>query len=456
MAITTKTKTIYICANCGATSPKWSGKCAECGEWNTFSEEIVSKSVKKKLINRSGLKKTISLGEINSKGTPKISTTIGELDRVLGGGLVAGSIVLLAGDPGIGKSTLMLQMAAAVSDNLKGEIIYCAGEESGSQIKMRADRLGLDPSGINLLLESNMDIVTEMLYATKDGLVIVDSIQTAFTENLESFAGSVSQVRETAGMLLKLAKSSGNIVFIVGHITKEGSIAGPKMLEHTVDTVLYMEGEKLNSYRILRSIKNRYGSTNEIGVFEMREKGLIEVENPSGFFLSGREELVPGSVVVASMEGTRPFLLEIQALVSSASYGTPQRNSTGIDNRRLAMIIAVLEKRAGLRLGMSNVFVNAAGGMKISETSVDLGTAVAMASSFKDSPVDDGIVVIGEIGLGGEVRPVSYLDRRLKEAFNLGFKHAVIPKTNDKNLKIPSGMRITKVASLSETLSVLL
>jgi len=255
MAITTKTKTIYICANCGATSPKWSGKCAECGEWNTFSEEIVSKSVKKKLINRSDLKKTISLGEINSKGTPKISTTIGELDRVLGGGLVGGSIVLLAGDPGIGKSTLMLQMAAAVADNLKGETIFCAGEESGSQIKMRADRLGLDPSGINLLLESNMDIVTELLYATKDGLVIVDSIQTAFTENLESFAGSVSQVRETAGMLLKLAKNSGNIVFIVGHITKEGSIAGPKMLEHTVDTVLYMEGEKLNSYRILRSIK---------------------------------------------------------------------------------------------------------------------------------------------------------------------------------------------------------
>ena len=456
MAITTKTKTIYICANCGATSPKWSGKCLECGEWNTFAEEIVSKSTKKKLTKRSDLKKPIALGEINSAGTPKISTTIGELDGVLGGGLVRGSVVLLAGDPGIGKSTLMLQMAAAVSDNLKGETIYCAGEESGSQVKMRADRLGLDPSGVNLLLESNMDIVTELLYGKQDGLIIVDSIQTAYTEYLESFAGSVSQVRETAGMLLKLAKNSGNIVFIVGHITKEGSIAGPKMLEHTVDTVLYMEGEKLNSYRILRSIKNRYGSTNEIGVFEMRETGLIEVENPSGFFLSGREELVPGSVVVASMEGTRPFLLEIQALVSRASYGTPQRNSTGVDNRRLAMIIAVLEKRAGLQLGMSDVFVNAAGGMKISETSIDLGTAVAMASSFKDSPVDDGVVIIGEIGLGGEVRPVSYMDRRLKEAYNLGFKHAIIPKTKDKNFKPPAGMRITKVVSLSETLSILL
>jgi len=456
MAITTKTRTIYVCANCGATSPKWSGKCTECGEWNTFSEEIVSKSAKKRLIKRSDFKKTISLGKINSEGTPKISTTIGELNRVLGGGLVGGSLVLLAGDPGIGKSTLMLQMAAAVSDNLKGETIYCAGEESASQIKMRADRLGLDSAGVNLLLESNMDIVIEMFSGKQNGLIIVDSIQTAFTENLESFAGSVSQVRETAGMLLKFAKNTGNIVFIVGHITKEGSIAGPKMLEHTVDTVLYLEGEKLNSYRILRSIKNRYGSTNEIGVFEMREKGLIEVENPSGFFLSGREELVPGSVVVASMEGTRPFLLEIQALVSRASYGTPQRNSTGVDNRRLAMIIAVLEKRAGLQLGMSDVFVNAAGGMKITETSIDLGTAVAMASSFKDSPVDDGIVIIGEIGLGGEVRPVSYMDRRLKEANNLGFRHAVIPKSNDYNFKTPAGMRITKVASLSETLSVLL
>ncbi len=451
-----KTKTIYVCANCGETSPKWSGKCNNCGEWNTLSEEVVSKSgkgVRPKSLN--GMKPVL-LSDLGSKITQKISTNIGELDRVLGGGLVPGSVVLVAGDPGIGKSTLMLQMAAMASKDIPGDIIYSTGEESGQQVKMRADRLGLNSSEILLLPENNIDIVLQHLYTKLNGLLIVDSIQTAYTENLESFAGSVSQVRETAGMLLKLAKTTGNVVFIVGHITKEGSIAGPKMLEHTVDTVLYMEGEKLNSYRILRCIKNRYGPTNEIGVFEMRESGLIEVKNPSGFFLSGREEMVPGSVVVVSMEGTRPILIEIQALVSRSSYGTPQRNTTGVDNRRLSMMIAVLEKRAGLVLGMSDVFVNLTGGLKISETSIDLGTVVAMASSFKDKPVDDGVVIIGEVGLGGEVRPVSFLNRRLKESFDLGFKHAVIPKIKKDSAKPPKGMRLTEVASVSEALSILL
>ncbi len=454
--MTVKTKTLYVCANCGATSPKWSGKCGECGEWNTFSEEVVSRSSKKRGKTFSGAESPKQLSEFETETFPRVSTTLGELDRVLGGGLMPGSIVLIAGDPGIGKSTLMLQMAAKVSGGIKGEVIYCAGEESGNQVKMRADRLGLDASGISLLPENNIDVVSELMYTKKNALLIVDSIQTAFTENLESFAGSVSQVRETAGMLLKMAKKTGNTVFIVGHITKEGSIAGPKMLEHTVDTVLYMEGEKLNSYRVLRSIKNRFGSTNEIGVFEMRENGLVEVENPSGFFLSGREELVPGSVVVASMEGTRPILIELQALVSRSSYGIPQRNATGVDSRRLSMIIAVLEKRAGLSMGMNDIFVNAAGGLKISETSIDLGTAVAMASSFKDKPVEDNIVVVGEIGLGGEVRPVSSLNRRLKEAFDLGFKHAVIPKANGKAVHAPKGMRLSEVSSVTETLALLL
>ena len=454
--MTVKTKTLYVCANCGATSSKWSGKCGECGEWNTLSEEVVSRSGKKRGKRFSGAESPKPLSEFETETFPRISTTIGELDRVLGGGLMPGSIVLIAGDPGIGKSTLMLQMAAKVSSGMRGEIIFCAGEESGNQVKMRADRLDLDASGISLLPENNIDVVADIMYTKKNSLLIVDSIQTAFTENLESFAGSVSQVRETAGMLLKMAKKTGNTVFIVGHITKEGSIAGPKMLEHTVDTVLYMEGEKLNSYRVLRSIKNRFGSTNEIGIFEMRENGLVEVENPSGFFLSGREELVPGSVVVASMEGTRPILIELQALVSRASYGIPQRNATGVDNRRLSMIIAVLEKRAGLSIGMNDIFVNAAGGLKISETSVDLGTAVAMASSFKDKPVEDNIVVVGEIGLGGEVRPVSSLNRRLKEAFDLGFKHAVIPKANGKAVHAPKGMRLSEVSSVTETLALLL
>ena len=454
--MTVKTKTLYVCANCGATSPKWSGKCGECGEWNTFSEEVVSRSSKKRGKTFSGAESPKPLSEFETETFPRVSTTLGELDRVLGGGLMPGSIVLIAGDPGIGKSTLMLQMAAKVSGGIKGDVIYCAGEESGNQVKMRADRLGLDASGISLLPENNIDVVSELMYTKKNALLIVDSIQTAFTENLESFAGSVSQVRETAGMVLKMAKKTGNPVFIVGHITKEGSIAGPKMLEHTVDTVLYMEGEKLNSYRVLRSIKNRFGSTNEIGVFEMRENGLVEVENPSGFFLSGREELVPGSVVVASMEGTRPILIELQALVSRSSYGIPQRNATGVDSRRLSMIIAVLEKRAGLSMGMNDIFVNAAGGLKISETSIDLGTAVAMASSFKDKPVEYNIVVVGEIGLGGEVRPVSSLNRRLKEAFDLGFKHAVIPKANGKAVHAPKGMRLSEVSSVTETLALLL
>ena len=451
-----KTKTVYVCANCGSASPKWSGKCNNCGEWNTLSEEIVSKSKKSGRRQPAADAGPVRLADFDSNSVQQISTNIGELDRVLGGGIVPGSVVLVAGDPGIGKSTLMLQMAVMVSSGIPGDIIYSAGEESGQQIKMRAERIGLNCSDILILPENNIDIVLQHLYTKSNGLLIVDSIQTAYTDNLESFAGSVSQVRETAGMLLKMAKTTGNSVFIVGHITKEGSIAGPKMLEHTVDTVLYMEGEKLNSYRILRCIKNRYGSTNEIGVFEMREKGLVEVKNPSMFFLTGREEMVPGSIVIVSMEGTRPILIEIQALVSRSSYGTPQRNSTGVDNRRLSMMIAVLEKRAGVLLGMSDVFVNLTGGLKISETSIDLGIVVAMASSFRDKPVDDGVVIIGEVGLGGEVRPVSLLNRLLKEAFDLGFKHAVIPKIKKESVKPPKGMRLTEVASVSEALTILL
>ncbi len=442
----------YVCQSCGYESPRWVGKCPNCDEWSTFVEELrVREPARKKADSEAA---AIPLSRVDSLAEFRYPTGIAEFDRVLGGGIVPGSVVLLGGDPGIGKSTLMMQMASHLTDRVT---LYVTGEESVKQIKLRSDRLNFPASKqVLLLAETNLTIVLNVLEQAKPDLVVVDSIQTMYRPELESGPGSVGQVREATGSLMREAKRRGITIFVVGHVTKEGVIAGPKVIEHMVDTVLQFEGERHYAYRILRAAKNRFGSTNEIGIFEMRETGLEEIKNPSEVFLSERSYEASGSTVVASMEGTRPILVEVQALVTPTSYGLPQRNSTGFDYRRLGLLLAVLEKRVGLRLGASDVFVNIAGGVRIDEPAVDLGIATSIVSSLRDVPVDSQSVAVGEIGLSGEIRTIGQIEKRVLEARKLGFKRIIIPKNNLKGLKVNGEIQVVGVDRIDKAMEELL
>lgn len=449
-----KVFTKYVCQNCAYESPRWQGRCPNCGEWNSFVEELETKgSTKAKSGSHATSVKAVRLADIGSEGDERTSTCIGEFDRVLGGGIVPGSVILLGGDPGVGKSTMMLQLAA----NLKEKIVlYVSGEESARQIKLRAERLAFRaPDSLLLLAETNADVVVEIIERSPPDIIIIDSIQTMYRPAFESSPGSVAQVRESTALFTRLAKARSIPIFLIGHVTKEGVIAGPRVIEHMVDTVLQFEGERHYAYRILRAIKNRFGSTNEIGVFEMRDNGLQEVKNPSEVFLSERSFGASGSSVVASVEGTRPILIEVQALVTPTSYGVPQRNTTGFDYRRLGLLLAVLEKRAGMSLGQYDVFVNIAGGVRVEEPAVDLGIATSIISSLRDFPIDSQSVAVGEIGLSGEVRTVSQIEKRVQEAAKLGFRRIILPKNNLKGLRQGDNIELIGVERIEDAIEVL-
>lgn len=447
-----KIKTKFVCQDCGYESAKWMGKCPGCGKWNTLVEEFESKGT-----NRSypGIEKGNSrpspITKIVGEEEPRLFTDMEELNRVLGGGIVPGSLILVGGDPGIGKSTLLLQTSQQVAGRNQ-KVLYISGEESLRQIKLRADRLGVVHGELYVFAETNLLLLEQQIEAIHPAVVIIDSIQTIFHPDITSAPGSVSQVRECTSHLMRLAKTKDVAIFIVGHVTKEGSIAGPRMLEHMVDAVLYFEGERHHSYRILRAVKNRFGSTNEIGIFEMVEHGLREVTNPSEMFLSERSGGVAGSIVVASMEGTRPVLVELQALVTPTGFATPRRMATGVDYNRVTMIMAVLEKRAGLLMQNQDAYVNVAGGVRLDEPAIDLAIAMSLASSFRDRKTNPYDVVIGEIGLTGEVRGVSRIEQRVKEAKKLGFKRVIIPHKNLTGWDYPSGIEVIGVSNITEAL----
>ena len=451
--------TVYVCQKCGNQSRKWLGKCPDCGEWNSFVEERARVAAKKEgAAGRGGFTmrevKPVAYSEIESQDDARVSSGIAEFDRVLGGGVVPGSLVLIGGDPGIGKSTLLAQAA----DKLSGQgmtVLYVSGEESERQIKMRGERLGLEASNLYLLPETNLENIFGEIERMRPDVVIVDSIQTVFSSNIESAPGSVSQVREVAGQFLMLAKNRGIPVFLIGHVTKEGSIAGPKALEHIVDTVLYFEGERHHNHRIVRATKNRFGAANEVGVFEMTGAGLIAVANPSEMFLQERPVGAAGSVVTACMEGTRPVLVEIQALVSGSKYGTGRRMTQGVDQNRVALLIAMLEKRVGFHLMGDDVFVNIAGGLEVDEPAADLGVVSAIASSFKNVPIDAHTAVFGEVGLTGEVRGAMQAQARAREAQTLGFKKIIMPASNTTGLERLLGTRVVGVRSVEEALDEL-
>lgn len=430
-----KTKTVYICSHCGADSPKWLGKCPNCGEWNTYVEEVVAKEVPsaKRLVpsglSERGQARPVLLRDITAEKEDRLDMKDQELNRVLGGGLVKGSLVLIGGEPGIGKSTLVLQTVLKLND-LK--VLYVSGEESYRQLKMRADRLAPDSQNCLILCETNLEQIFVQAQNVQPDLLIIDSIQTIFTELVESSPGSVSQVRECSAAILKYAKESGVPVLLIGHINKEGSIAGPKVLEHIVDTVLQFEGDQHYMYRILRSIKNRFGSTAELGIYEMRQEGLREVSNPSELLLTQNHEGLSGVAIAAAIEGIRPFLIETQALVSSAVYGTPQRSATGFDIRRMNMLLAVLEKRAGFKLAQKDVFLNIAGGLRVNDPAIDLAVLAAVLSSSLDISIEPGVCMAGEVGLSGEIRPVNRIEQRILEAEKLGFSRILIPYNNLK------------------------
>lgn len=434
-----KIKTTYFCQNCGASSARWVGKCPSCSEWNTFVEEVIEKNDKQKVAWASGgststqrASKPFKLQDINYEPTARIKTTDDELDRVLGGGIVPGSLVLIGGEPGIGKSTLMLQVAVKMP---QVKTLYVSGEESAEQIKMRAERIGFDNEMCFILSETSTQNIFKQIELLKPNLLVIDSIQTLHSTFVESAAGSVSQVRECTSELLKFAKESGTPVILIGHITKEGSLAGPKILEHMVDTVLQFEGDRHMAYRIIRTIKNRFGSTSELGIYEMHGAGLREVSNPSEILISQRESDLSGVSIGASQEGNRPLLIEVQALVSTATYGTPQRSTTGYDQRRLNMLLAVLEKRGGFRLGTQDVFLNIAGGIKVEDPAIDLAICVAVISSYEEIPIPTKACFAGEIGLGGEIRAVNKIENRIMEAEKLGFEEIYISKYNKTNLE---------------------
>ena len=446
-----KSKTVFVCSECGNESSKWLGKCPACNSWNTFYEQKVvdSKNINTKLKDDKN-NKPQKLNSYEAKETLRTSTGFSELDRVLGGGLVNGSLILLGGEPGIGKSTLILQ----ICDKVKGEgkVLYVSGEESAEQIKLRADRLNINNEDILFLGETDIDIVNQAIIDINPKLVIIDSIQTMYSEDITAAAGSVSQVREITSQVMRVCKSRAITTIIIGHVTKEGNIAGPRVLEHMVDTVLYLEGERYFSYRILRGVKNRFGSTNEIGMFEMKEEGMCEILNPSDILISEREDNPAGSCIVSAMEGTRSILVELQALTTKTIYGFPRRTANGIDFNRLTLLIAVLEKKANLPLGNDDVYLNVVGGLKINEPSIDLGIMMVTASIFKNVPIPKDMVIMGEVGLTGEVRRINFIEKRLKEAEKLGFKTCIIPESNKKLLKENYKLDIIGVKNINEAM----
>ena len=451
-----KTKTIFYCTSCGNESPKWQGRCSSCGAWNTMEEHIEKSAT-------TGRTRTAAVGasrraqkvcELTSGDEIRFSTGMGELDRVLGGGAVAGSLVLVGGAPGIGKSTLLLQICNSLCAGRT--VLYVSGEESERQIKMRATRLGVDPEGLYVLSETRLSDIMESVDEIKPDILIVDSIQTLYNENNESSPGSVSQVKDCTMTMMQLSKADGITVFVVGHINKDGNIAGPKVLEHMVDCVLYFEGDPNTSYRLLRAAKNRFGSTNEIGVFEMMDRGLVEVPNPSQLLLAGRPEGAPGTCVACVMEGTRPVLAEVQALVAKTSFNVPRRTSDGFDFNRAALLMAVAEKRGGMKLSAFDAYVNVIGGLKLEEPGADLPVILAVASSYRDTPIADDVVAVGEVGLTGEIRSVSHLNQRLQEVSRLGFKKCIIPKGGAEKLDIPDGLTVYRVRNIREAIEAAL
>lgn len=449
-----KNKTIFICQECGYESPKWMGKCPECNNWNTLVEELFEKSKVNNINSELLFPKILNVNEIEITEEERYQTSMEEFDRVLGGGVVKGSLILVGGDPGIGKSTLLLQVSKSIAADRK--TFYISGEESSKQIKLRAQRLNVATSNLFIVSETNISVIERMIEEYKPEVVVIDSIQTMYRSELQSAPGSVSQVREATSAFMKIAKTIGIAIFIVGHVTKDGSIAGPRVLEHMVDTVLYFEGDRYHTYRILRTVKNRFGSTNEIGIFEMKGNGLREVTNPSEMLLSGRPENVPGSSIVCSMEGTRPVLVEIQALTAGTNFGMPRRMATGIDYNRVVLLIAVLEKRVGMQLATSDVYVNVAGGLKLDEPACDLGIALAIASSFKNIYIDPKTIIIGEVGLTGEIRGVNFIEKRIIEAQKIGFEKCIIPRENLKGFETTPNIKIISVDNIYEALDEVL
>lgn len=444
--------TVFYCQNCGYESSKWAGQCPSCREWNTFVEEKVA-SVKQSSARQLKEAEVVALSGVSTDEKDRIRTGIDELDRVLGGGIVPGSLVLVGGDPGIGKSTLLLQVCQRLSQ--EKEILYISGEESLAQIKLRANRMGTFKDNLLLLCETNLELIRSVIEKRRPQLVVIDSIQTMYSEEVTSAPGSVSQVRESTNVFMQLAKGLGISIFIVGHVTKEGTVAGPRVLEHMVDTVLYFEGDRHASYRILRGVKNRFGSTNEIGVFEMRQDGLQEVANPSEYMLSGRPENSSGSVVACSMEGTRPILIEIQALVCQSNFGMPRRTAAGTDYNRVNLLMAVLEKRIGLSMSNYDAYVNIAGGIKMNEPAIDLGIVMALVSSYKNRPIDEKMIVFGEVGLSGEVRAVNMPEQRVAEAKKLGFETCVLPEVSREMVREVKGIRLVGARTINEVISII-
>ena len=450
--------TQYFCQNCGYESAKWMGQCPACREWNTFAEEPVRPAAGSKSQGAGRTRREAArpqeLSRISTDESVRIPTGFNELDRVLGGGLVGGSLILVGGDPGIGKSTLLLQVCRNLTEESK-TVLYVSGEESMQQIKLRANRMGDFTDRLLLLCETNLEDIREAIGTAKPDVVVIDSIQTMYNEQVSSAPGSVSQVRESTSVLMQIAKGMGVIIFIVGHVTKEGVVAGPRVLEHMVDTVLYFEGDRYASYRILRGVKNRFGATNEIGVFEMRNDGLREVANPSEYMLEGRPENASGSVVACSMEGTRPILVEVQALVTPSPLAYPRRTADGADLNRINLLLAVLEKRLGMRLSAQDVYVNIAGGIRMREPAMDLGIVIALISSYRDILIDEKTVVFGEIGLSGEVRPVSMAGQRVLEAKKLGYERVIMPASGIKNIEKAEGIRLEGVRTVRDVLKIL-
>ena len=450
-----KNKTIFVCSECGNESTKWLGKCPACNSWNTFYEQKIVESKGGGALSKDKKERAIpkTLNSYEAKETLKTSTGFEELNRVLGGGLVKGSLILLGGEPGIGKSTLILQ----ICDKIKGEgkVLYVSGEESAEQIKLRADRLGINNEDILFLGETDIDIINQAILELNPKLVIIDSIQTMYSEDITAAAGSVSQVREITSQVMRVCKSRAITTIIIGHVTKEGNIAGPRVLEHMVDTVLYLEGERYNQYRILRGVKNRFGSTNEIGMFEMREEGMCEISNPSDILISERDGDPAGSCVLAAIEGTRPILVELQALTTQTVFGYPKRTADGIDFNRLSLLIAVLEKKAGVMLGNQDVYINVVGGLRVNEPALDLGIMMVTVSAYKNIPIPKDMVIIGEVGLTGEVRRINLIEKRLKEAEKLGFKTCIIPESNKRDLKNKYELDIIGVRNVRQAMNVI-